>query len=208
MDSPEFPGYHHVKDLGKDTSVTRTRTTTLPEQLLTCFGFWQGKEKRGHTANRWKVKDHLPALNEHGRQGRPAVPAHVVRCLLIPYAGETPSDSSTQRSPGSSAARPPPLQLGRWNEPIQTWWRQQTHNNVSVATALPGPIPSPVSIHTPPYCSLDNDRADCNCRGVLRRGGEADKEYLSLLSAQVCKSLLMVLWGTEQKSCVHSKLRC
>lgn len=39
MDSPEFPGYHHVKDLGKDTSVTRTRTTTLPEQLLTCFGF-------------------------------------------------------------------------------------------------------------------------------------------------------------------------
>lgn len=199
---PKCLGTIKWKILGK-THRPWGRTT------LGLLWFLTGKIEKGDTANKQKVKVHLPTINEGRRQQGLEINVHAVCCLLIPaYRWEGHLTSAHSCLPGSSMVTASLLQRGHWNEPIQTWRRQQTCNNLFVATELPGPIPSPISIHTPPYCSPDNDRPDCNCWAALWSGRGADKEYLSLLSAQMCKSLFKVLWGTEQNSCFHWESRC
>lgn len=160
------------------------------------------ENKKGRHGKQTKGESSSP----HHKWGQATVKAgnQCAHCMLFTHPCmqmREPSDFSTQPLSGQQhGACLSLLQHGHWNEPIQTWRRQQTCNNLFVATV---PIPSPISIHTPPYCSPDNDRHDRNCRGVLQSGREADKEYLSLLSAQMCKSLFTVLWGTEQNSCFH-----
>lgn len=185
-DGPELLGNHHGKYFGEVMQAARRNTT---EQLFLCFGFDRthtkgrtGKQKQGESSA-------SPIKEGRWQQGLAlAVTLGVVYWSLF----------------GWGAIWAWPSLAGHWG----TRASPAGASRAAITCWLPQCPAQPLSPFTLLLIAHLITTTRRNCRAVLRAGGEADKEYLSLLSAQMCKSLFRDLWGVEQSSCFHCELKC